>query len=662
MGLHYRSPGAYDFVRRAFNNTLPHPVTMRAWYSNSNLMTEPGINQSVLEELKKLSDEMKSKGKTLVVSVSSDEMSIRKHFHWCNQTKLLLGYSTISDDCRNTRDVAKQALVYMVNGVNFEKNIPLAYYFIASLGAEKRMEVHLSVLNALLGIGIILSCITFDGLSTNTKMCNLLGANLNVKSPDFHSLFELNGQQINVIYDNCHMLKLIRNTLGRKKILFDATGAAIKWEFFEKLVEFKKTHGFQMTHKLNQTHLNWKKQPMKVDLAVQTLSASTANSMEYLMKADFDEFSEAEPTIKFITIFNNMFDIFNTKSKRSPNEFKNAVSADNKEAIFKYLEYANKYIRGLMIEKDKGGQINIVNSKNRTGFVGFIVNSESLKNIYSRFVEKDKIMTDIETFRLSQDPLELFFGKVRSLNGFNDNPTIQQFAAAFRKLLVCDSVMSSKKINCRAIDLNLGLKSNICNVSSRKCIKKSSQILYNENNPEMDKEILDNMSKLYEKMTAMNEFDLNIFDEGLSLITTAHIAYIIEQRFKGVDQMKCQECFAALNEEKYTGKVYENEDAPCQSTVKICAVVEKFMKLQLLRDTENFETIRLAIFNEINIDELFSAINVAHDPSHKLFLIRYVIDSCINIKGTQIAKEATLNEHRKSYRNRFRKLLHYYGQ
>lgn len=344
MGLHYKSPGAYDFVRRAFNNTLPHPVTMRAWYSNSNLMTEPGINQSVLEELKKLSDEMKSKGKSLVVSVSSDEMSIRKHFHWCNQTKHLLGYSTISDNSRNTRDVAKQALVYMVNCVNFEKNIPLAYYFIASLGAEKRMEVQLSVLKALLGIGIILSFITFDGLSANTKMCKLLGANLNVKSPDFHSLFELNGQQINVIYDNCHMLKLIRNTLGRKKILFDPTGAAIKWEFFEKLVEFKKTHGFQLTHKLNQTHLNWKKQPMKVDLAVQTLSASTANSMEYLMKAGFDEFSEAEPTIEFIKIFNNMFDIFNTKSKRSSNEFKNAVSADNKEAVFKYLEYANEYI------------------------------------------------------------------------------------------------------------------------------------------------------------------------------------------------------------------------------------------------------------------------------------------------------------------------------
>lgn len=93
MGLHYyKSAGAYDFVRKAFNNKLPHPGTLRSWYSNSNIIIEPGINQSVLEELKKLVAEMKAKGEDLVVCVSSDEMNIRKHFQWCNQAKRFLGY------------------------------------------------------------------------------------------------------------------------------------------------------------------------------------------------------------------------------------------------------------------------------------------------------------------------------------------------------------------------------------------------------------------------------------------------------------------------------------------------------------------------------------------------------------------------------------------
>lgn len=131
---------------------------------------------------------------------------------------------------------------------------------------------------------------------------------------------------------------------------------------------------------------------------------------------------------------------------------------------------------------------------------------------------------------------------------------------------------------------------------------------------------------------------------------------------KSTKLLKCRECCNAFKDEKYAGKVFLTDEAPCRSTYEIYGVVGKFMKLSLLRDAENFEMIRLAIFNEININELFSQVDVSHDPDHKLLLIRFVIDACINIKGTQIAREATLDEHNKSYGNRFRKLLHFYGQ
>ena len=39
------------------------------------------------------------------------------------------------------------------------------------------------------------------------------------------------------------------------------------------------------------------------------------------------------------------------------------------------------------------------------------------------------------TYKLSQDHLELFFSAVRAAGGFNNNPTAQQFMAAYKRLL-----------------------------------------------------------------------------------------------------------------------------------------------------------------------------------------------------------------------------------
>ena len=39
------------------------------------------------------------------------------------------------------------------------------------------------------------------------------------------------------------------------------------------------------------------------------------------------------------------------------------------------------------------------------------------------------------TYKFSQDHIELFFGKIRSFGGCNNNPTARQFAAAFKKIL-----------------------------------------------------------------------------------------------------------------------------------------------------------------------------------------------------------------------------------
>ena len=67
------------------------------------------------------------------------------------------------------------------------------------------------------------------------------------------------------------------------------------------------------------------------------------------------------------------------------------------------------------------------------------------------------------TKKLSQDHLELFFGAVRFARGFINNPTAQQFTAAYKRLLLRSSIAGGKG-NCQKRDLTsiLYLLSDTC--------------------------------------------------------------------------------------------------------------------------------------------------------------------------------------------------------
>lgn len=171
------------------------------------------------------------------------------------------------------------------------------------------------------------------------------------------------------------MLKLIRNALASKKCLIDADGNSIKWDSFEKLVEFGKTNMFDITHKLNQKHMQWNRRIMKVDIAAQTLSNTTANAFEYLMNARIPGFENVTGEIKFIKCFNNLFDIFNTKNGlENENLLKNALCPQNQRVVFSLFEEYIPYIKGLkFIDEKDGKEKKIISSKIQTGFRGEIL-------------------------------------------------------------------------------------------------------------------------------------------------------------------------------------------------------------------------------------------------------------------------------------------------
>lgn len=164
---------------------------------------------------------MAQKGEKLTLALKWDEMHIKENVQYSNEEQKLVGYSFCdgNNEKEGSKNVANQALVFYVSAVNTSFEMPIAYYFISSMNAVQKKNLVQNIMEQIIDRGIILSSITFDGFRTNKTVCTLFGAELNVYSPQFKPYLTVKDQRIYIFFDACHMIKLIRNRLGAKKIL-----------------------------------------------------------------------------------------------------------------------------------------------------------------------------------------------------------------------------------------------------------------------------------------------------------------------------------------------------------------------------------------------------------------------------------------------------------
>lgn len=80
-------------------------------------------------------------------------------------------------------------------------------------------------------------------------------------------------------------------------------------------------------------------------------------------------------------------------------------------------------------------------TKRRTPFIGLLCTINSVVAVYDDLVGKPEApLKYLLTYKLSQDHLQLFFGAIRSSCGSNNNPTVRQFIAAYKRLLMRHNV------------------------------------------------------------------------------------------------------------------------------------------------------------------------------------------------------------------------------
>lgn len=136
------------------------------------------------------------------------------------------------------------------------------------------------------------------------------------------------------------MIKLVRNTLGDKKILLNSNGDKIEWSFIKELYYKEKQEGLKAATKLSQKHVYYFNEKINVKLAAQVLiSTSVSNALTFCESLD-TKFQNSKPTAEFCKLMNDAFDILNCRSKFYKSTYNQVLSLDTYN---KYLCFTKKF-------------------------------------------------------------------------------------------------------------------------------------------------------------------------------------------------------------------------------------------------------------------------------------------------------------------------------
>lgn len=481
----------------------------------------------------------------------------------------------------NTTPEAKEAIVFLINCVNSRWKLPVGYFFIDGLSGSQKCNLVQMCLSLLYEVGVTVCSLTFDGAASNIAMAMCLGVQLSSTclTPCFsHSS---TGEFIYMFLDPPHMLKLIRNTLGSYKVLYDDNNNAIKWEYFEHLVDIQEKEGLHLGTKITKRHINWFKEKMKVKLAAQTFSLSVAKALQYLRETNYSpNFENSEATERFVIFMNDAFDILNSRNLLAKS-FKAGLQQHNKDITFNKINEIIKYIISLKCGPCKEP---LHLSKRKTGFLGFIVSLRSLMHIYNQYVDNPiGKLKYLLSYKLSQDHLEVFFSAIRSMGGHNNNPTAKLFQAAYKKLLIHTGVTGSLQANCIE-----QVPTIILAVSTSKGNKmKTIDNLLTENF-ENDATFHENTDHNYYITSASYSKNLSLYISDI----IEYIAGFVVRKIKSTVQ--CEICLKAIQSDTSSGnfvniKNYSNVKQaltiPSTDVIHICKIAEA--EIRLLEKTDH---------------------------------------------------------------------------
>ncbi|XDV45352.1 hypothetical protein PO909_013466 [Leuciscus waleckii] len=298
LTLHLHGPKAYHYLRDDLKIHLPHPSSLQRWLSS--LDAKPGLNKMMLDMLGKRRQE--DEAKYGVVTLMLDAMAIKKHVQYDPQSQTMSGFVDMGDRI-NQSDIASEALVFLVVGLQGYWKAPIGYYLTKSLTPETQSVLVVHALEELHQRQIKVVCMTMDGHASNISMCTQLGCDLKATPCEplkTHFPHPRTRDKVFVMMDACHMLKLTRNMLEAYSPILSVTGT-INWKYIVHLNDVQNKSGLHAANRVTDKHVYFGNQKMKVSLAAQALSNSVAVALRTLRDLkEYAVFQDCEATAEFI--------------------------------------------------------------------------------------------------------------------------------------------------------------------------------------------------------------------------------------------------------------------------------------------------------------------------------------------------------------------------
>lgn len=624
--LRFHSPKAYEYVRRTFDNALPHSTTIRSWYSSID--AKPG-------HLKRMATTKKYD-----VCISMDEVAIRQQVQYIAAEDRHTGYVTYGFDGTGQKPHATKALVFMVQGLTEPFKIAVSYFFINSLKSHQKAMLLMEVVDMVFDTEMNVRCITSDGDPNNLASFTFLGADFQSFEPFIVSP-KAPAQKIYITLDACHMLKLARNLIGNYGTIWNGKGEPIEWSYFVKLVEYQKDTELQNqigAVKMRRKHLEFDKCKMSVHIAAETMSRSVAKAFKHLKTMKPNEFESVDSTEEYVVNINDAFDILNS-SDQNAKGFKLPITIENIDAVKKFAKDFSSYLQGFTV-KYRNKIVNVLRSPLKTGFLGLICTLNNSINLYTDLVESG-ITSKLCTLFESQDMLENHFGRVRQLGGFNRNLNTTDFESAMRKLLFDNEVQTTKYSNVCTHDIPLLTVSSYKNkaaIAPQQSLQNPHEIC--RSNQPNNKENIDTM--------------------------VAYRAACLEKLV--VSKIDCEECKRGcfigekLND-TFVEMVKEHEglNLPCIDTIELLNLADNYVHC-CVENKEHFELIVKDIFDQIIIENVYKDSSVCHDGIHKENFIKNMIKFYLRARFTAITSDKTESLHKEYWGNKSAKNKQFAGQ
>ena len=241
-----------------------------------------------------------------------------------------------------------------------------------------------------------------------------------------------NNKRVFVIYDPPHLLKNVWNNFMKSNYKYG--DVEVRWQYFVDFYNRDKTMSIRMAPKLTDRHIILPPfSAMRVNLAAQTFSHSVAAGINTLCTLNYLP-NDASVTAEFIETFDQLFNTFNSASRKSSHKYKHAFR-DNSG----HIPFLNSCLR--FLSKVKTMENAIVPC-----LIGWEISIKSLLALWENLQRTG--FKYFLTNRLNQDCVENLFSIIRGSGGHRDNPNCEQFWASFQHIIVDKLFVHSPSANC----------------------------------------------------------------------------------------------------------------------------------------------------------------------------------------------------------------------